>query len=120
MTEQDEAATRRIVRRRAFWRGFRDGWIKASMIGLPLAAAVLLWWKYAHADPTPTPCTQPGRHHYPCSAPTPDVPMRTSPCPKPEMTVYHQNGKTFAGCATGTLERSGGCSCVPTTDMRKP
>lgn len=112
MTPDDEQTIRRIVREET-----NDILVAVFAVGIAVIT-LLLMAALAHAAPTPTPCVQPGRHHYPCSAPTPYIPMRTTPCPPPLMQWYHQHGKSFIGCQPGTLERSGGCSCVPTTDMR--
>ena len=45
---------------------------------------------------------------------TPVIPMRTAPCPPPLMTTCHNHkGQPYPCCQSGTLERAGGCTCVP-------
>ena len=64
--------------------------------------------------PTPTPIRKP----WLAGHPLPVIPMRTKPCPKPEMTVYMKGGKAITGCKPFTMERSGGCPCVPDVSVR--
>jgi hypothetical protein len=112
MISEDEATIRRIV---------REASVKiviilfVSMVMLTLS--VLIAVRMAHAGPTPTPTRKP----WLAGHPLPVIPMRTLPCPSPVMTTCHnRRGQPYPCCQRGTLERSGGCSCVPTTDMRKP